>query len=103
MIEIPAYEDQWRKRWVYIGPAYRVLHRVGRERTEWEGAEVRGAVALYGDTVCGIENRLMSMPGIISRMGLPRCAKCCDKLGVPRGEGAPFNDKNLKRSKKRHR
>jgi len=31
------------------------------------------------------------MPGIFSRMGAPRCKACCRALGLPEGDGAPYN------------
>lgn len=31
-------------------------------------------------------------PGMASRMALPRCAGCCDQLGIPHGTGTPGND-----------
>lgn len=31
------------------------------------------------------------IPGMFSRLSAPRCARCCDRTGVPRGEGSPKN------------
>jgi hypothetical protein len=58
----------------------------------WEYLEEDGAARAHR-TVCG---RLVfiRLPGIFSRMGLPRCAYCCDKVGVPRGFGAPANHRD---------
>lgn len=44
----------------------------------------------YGKAVCGTAGHFM-VPGIVSRMSLGRCAKCCDRLGIPRGYGNTFN------------
>lgn len=44
--------------------------------------------------ICGTRF-IATLPGIFSRMGLPRCAHCCDKLTIPRGNGAALNDKTL--------
>jgi hypothetical protein len=35
------------------------------------------------------------MPGIFSRMGAPRCKRCCKAVGIPAGNGAPYNDDDL--------
>lgn len=44
-----------------------------------------------GQTACGITATL-AIPGVGSRMCLPRCPSCCDKLGYPHGDGSPKND-----------
>ena len=44
-----------------------------------------------GVTSCGRKTFLM-IPGIFSRMGLPRCKRCCAALGYPQGTGSPKND-----------
>ena len=41
---------------------------------------------------CGWQVDSAFIPGIFSRMSLPRCSRCCDKLGLPRGTGSPKND-----------
>lgn len=71
--------------------SWRCLHRVSS--IDWDdwGGEPADKITGYGRTVCGVEGRL-AMPGILSRMGLPRCARCCDFVGIPRGDGAPFNE-----------
>ena len=46
-------------------------------------------------TTCGME-RVMRVPGIFSRMGAPRCKRCCRKLGWPEGVGSPKNDPTLR-------
>lgn len=69
-------------------PRWRVLHRVAT--IEWGGLEPEAMISGVGVSVCGLEGALQ-MPGILSRMGLPRCAKCCRRLGIPTGDGAPFN------------
>jgi hypothetical protein len=43
-----------------------------------------------GKTICGIEGDLV-MPGIFSRMGLPRCPECCKLMNIPEGNGNPYN------------
>jgi hypothetical protein len=54
----------------------------------WEDDD---AIAGHGATACGRFARLQ-MPGIFSRMGLKRCTACCKVVGIPPGDGAPFNE-----------
>jgi len=44
-------------------------------------------------TLCGIQE-ILGAPGIFSRMGRPRCEKCCILLGITQGVGCPINDKS---------
>lgn len=71
-------------RWLQF-PTGTVLHRVALLR-EYDEDEARGR----GAAVCGRGGTLM-LPGPFSRLGAPRCRKCCDALGVPPGGGQPRN------------
>jgi len=71
--------------WWYGPPKYRVLHAADVTYNEAEDT------AGYGVSACGWRAHF-AIPGIFSRMGLPRCAKCCVKLGYPGGIGSPKND-----------
>lgn len=86
------YPDDWRKRWVQArGRKAYALHRVLRmENDDWE-ADGLIPIGGKGEVVCGARSSRWHMPGIFSRMGAPRCSKCCKKLGIPTGDGAPFN------------
>lgn len=42
-------------------------------------------------TACGRKG-LGLIPGIFSRMGRPRCRRCCAATGLPDGTGSPKND-----------
>ena len=77
--------DNWRSRWL-VDRRWNALHRIAS--IEWE--EPDEMIAGEGISVCGRQRRFF-MPGIFSRMGLKRCAECCKLLGIPRGDGAPFN------------
>lgn len=48
-----------------------------------------------GVSVCGRSGRL-GIPGIFSRMGAPRCKRCCTVLGWPSGVGSPKNVEELR-------
>jgi hypothetical protein len=115
----PTFGDDWRKRWVQLGNSS-TLHRVASTMTpteeevqahradlrrmgirnwkitKFDDWEVDGLcpVGIEGITACGLSGRL-GMPGLFSRMDAPRCKRCCKKVGIPYGNGAPFNDKSL--------
>ena len=48
-----------------------------------------------GVSTCGLRKRWV-IPGVLSRMGMPRCAHCCARPGWPRGDGSPKNDEALR-------
>lgn len=76
----------WRERWMVLA-SWNVLHRIeSLNPEEWKEYEV-GAT---GKAVCGATG-WFCIPGIFSRMSLKRCDHCCDRLDIPRGDGAPFN------------
>lgn len=90
-------KTQWRWRWMqgYEKDAG-YLHRIKSFRAggthaacDREDMFVRGVKG--ATTVCGLRGTFL-MPGLFSRMGAKRCKECCEKLGVPQGRGAPFND-----------
>lgn len=41
---------------------------------------------------CGRMVVSVSIPGVFSRMGKPRCKRCCASTGIPEGTGSPKND-----------
>jgi hypothetical protein len=45
---------------------------------------------------CGRHVKHVSIPGIFTRMGTPRCQRCCDRTGLPRGTGSPKNDQECR-------
>lgn len=47
------------------------------------------------EAVCGLRCDWMA-PGPFSRLGLPRCSRCCRALGIPRGSGCPANEEALR-------
>ena len=84
--------SEWRWRWMVL-PSWNVLHRVAELEEQWEEPPYEDERLPHGEgqTVCGRSGYLF-MPGVFSRMGLRRCAHCCDRLGIPRGDGSPFNE-----------
>lgn len=84
----PKKVKDWAWRWVCYEDGER-LHRVCEldiEKIEAEQDGTRGK----GKTLCGRKGNL-SMPGVMGRMGLPRCHHCCRMAEVPDGLGNPFN------------
>lgn len=84
---LPLDDNHWRSRWLVL-PSWNRLHRVAEIAWDDDDDGMRQGV---GTTMCGRTGFLV-MPGIFSRMGLPRCAHCCRLTGVPTGDGAPYND-----------
>lgn len=91
-ISIARYDWLVTRRWT-------VLHAVRDE--EWTDAhrddmarcwQVETPVRL----ACGQTAAMLIIPGMISRMTLPRCARCCRALGYPRGTGSPKNSDEIR-------
>jgi hypothetical protein len=89
----------WRWRWLYRweGRSTRMHRLVKMTAFNPEGStgsevpkRVRDYMVAEGTTACGLKG-WFSMPGISGRLGAPRCPKCCDVIGIPRGDGAPYN------------
>ena len=80
--------------WFYTYHATR-LHFVpeaGEGYAFWERAVIGSEESSYARAACGVKAE-WSAPGIFSRMGMPRCKRCCKAAGIEPGEGTPFNDK----------
>jgi hypothetical protein len=41
---------------------------------------------------CGRRAAWVSIPGVLTRLGAPRCTGCCRATGLPPGVGSPKND-----------
>jgi len=83
---LPLPQEHWASRWLVL-PSWNRLHRVSQ--IEWIDAW-DGLLYGRGKTVCGREGELC-MPGVVSRLGLPRCKHCCRAMGLPAGDGNPYN------------
>jgi len=89
--------EEWRWRWMYtIVDDHDRLHRIVKfdkkmgvtdDSDEWGVKGVMG-----GEAACGMKGNF-EMPGVLARLGCPRCEECCNKLDVPHGEGAPLNQR----------
>ena len=79
--------SQTHQDWLVL-PSWNRLHRVVDMR--WVGGEWDIECMGEGRALCGASGEFC-VPGFLSRMGLPRCAHCCDRLGIPRGSGNTIN------------
>lgn len=80
--------------------SWRVLHAVPADR--WTEAHREDmALEWYVFTpvrlACERIATELHIPGIGSRMSLPRCRQCCRALGLPPGSGSPKNDDECRR------
>jgi hypothetical protein len=78
----------------------RVLHAV--RDSEWTEAHRADMAADWVVTTpvrlaCGQLARSVMIPGMFSRMGLPRCRECCRALGYAEGPGSPKNASGLRK------
>lgn len=78
--------------WVYTSTGDRLHHFA--ELLDDTDAGLAGVNAV-GRATCGLTNRFF-IAGLISRLSMARCARCCDRLGWPRGVGSPKNDDALR-------
>lgn len=90
MTSAELLQTKWE--WMVTGDWNR-LHYVPADRDE-EWLERTSDGGMIGRSACGRE-ALWELPGILSRLGRPRCAHCCREVGIPRGDGCPVNDETL--------
>lgn len=69
--------------WVCL-TSWNVLHHAAQWNPDIE-------TSANGVTSCG-RTGLLSIPGVFTRMGAPRCKQCCRRLNYPLGIGSPKND-----------
>jgi len=85
MIEVVTRDRQIE--WLVL-PSWNRLHRV--REIIWVGGDPDIECLGDGKAICGASGEFC-IPGFLSRAMLPRCAHCCDKLGIVRGKGNPSN------------
>jgi hypothetical protein len=86
---IPENHGQW---WLVTGD-WRRLHAIPGESLTVEEmrTSIDTAEPLRLRAVCG-QRGWWTLPGVGSRLGLQRCHRCCDGLGITRGCGTPANE-----------
>lgn len=84
------FDELARIDWVYLK----------KEKWEWlhapAGNYPDADVDAKGRTACGKKGRLF-IPGVFSRINIPRCRECCAATGLPIGIGSPKNDDDCRR------
>ncbi|QVQ51315.1 hypothetical protein J4H86_21235 [Spiractinospora alimapuensis] len=82
--------------WWLVTGSWRRLHAVPRAVADPDDdAQVDLLCEHPGPThraTCGLRAP-WRMPGYASRTRQPRCGRCCDRIGIPRGDGTPANEK----------
>ena len=73
--------------WLCAEPHYNILHGAKTARWDIDGWCGRDVIMF-----CGFRTAEAHIPGMFSRIATRRCARCCDKLGMPRGVGSPKNN-----------
>lgn len=80
--------------WLVTGTRWNRLHALPEALWDrWDDEQVDLLCDYPGPTataLCGYEGP-WQMPGVFTRIGAPRCAHCCRKLGIERGDGTPNN------------
>ena len=80
--------------WLTTVASWSHLHAISRAALDPGDEDAMVALSDPGlvlTAVCGITAE-WTMPGFFSRGGMPRCARCCRKLGIAAGEGSPANE-----------
>lgn len=85
LLPLPIATDHWRNRWLMRPSGGGVLHRIST--ITWSDGDMTSGL---GTAVCG-ERGAWWMPECLSRLNALRCSACCKALGIPPGDGTPFN------------
>lgn len=82
--------------WLHRHVRASLLHAVrAAELTDLElQAALDEGVPVIRSTVCG-RTLPLTMPGVLSRLSMSRCRRCCKKLTVPPGNGTPANRREV--------
>lgn len=82
-------EWEYPPEWVQVGEYGYVLHRVSTPGVFDDDMAVR---TWRGGSVLCREGVDYSHPGVFSRLGAPRCRRCCRLGGYAYGSGTPQNE-----------
>lgn len=90
---VTANHDHW---WLTTQPLWNRLHAYPADALDRNDEDAVEALCCGPwpvlEAVCGLE-KPVTMPGVFSRLGMPRCGHCCRKLAIGSGNGAPANEK----------
>jgi hypothetical protein len=89
--KVAEIRDLFEWDWAYTLRGER-LHHLKSLSDPLEAYDARRGPAV---STCGVPG-IFAVPGLLSRMGMQRCAHCCDRLGIARGLGSPNNDQALR-------
>jgi hypothetical protein len=81
--------------WWLTTRSWRRLHAIPATElaTEDLDADIEGDNdGVAGRAACGLDSRFL-LPGVLSRLGMPRCVWCCRALGILAGNGTPTNER----------
>ncbi|MEV4227282.1 hypothetical protein AB0J81_09260 [Streptomyces bobili] len=85
------------RHWWLVTGRWQRLHAIPADKIT--PAQMRNAIdtnePVGAPSACGWP-RGWEMPGIASRLSLPRCTHCCRRLGIPPGHGTPANENDRK-------
>lgn len=82
----------WKQAWKVL-PSWQRLHRIARIDDFDHGdfnEDPDDMTSILGVACCGAKGHFI-MPGLFSRMGMPRCAHCARIAGVEDKPGIPGN------------
>ncbi len=85
------YETTAKYDWFITGRA-EALHYARLSPEQIAEIQATGLVRGYCKLYCGIRVRGLTLPGVLSRLGAPRCRRCCKMFKFPFGIGSPRND-----------
>jgi|GEM_PF-3421569 len=93
----PANSHHW---WLTTFKGWRRLHAVPGDALTVEAHReaIDEGEPYVRTTACG-RTLPLTYAGMFSRFSMPRCARCCDTLAIPRGDGTPVNEVAERRAK----
>lgn len=73
----------------FVSSAWNVLHHLPEADPAGEWWEETTDGGKSGVAACGLWTTFYA-PGVLTRLGAPRCKRCCRRAGVPEGKGSNF-------------
>lgn len=92
MTDVPMVDYMW-----LVTPASRRLHHASFDDADDITDVEEGDIVCNVTLTCGRRVGWVTLPGVLTRLGEPRCARCCKKTGLPLGDGSPKNNRECRR------